>query len=277
VRVIKQTNQGEGASRNRGIEEARGDWVAFLDSDDVWQPTKLEKQLAASGGDVIACHTNYYNFGLGNSVDDVSHVPDAVRYGVVHIAIHVPILPSCLMVRRDLQARFPEWANAAVDVVYCLDLSRLGRIELIPEPLTGYRRRPGNMSSEATFGFRCHQTILRWLEMNNACLSAEEDARIREGYIDRLLRAAQRSKWLRKWEFYHAIRKYLADFDQFPQVASFLAQKPLPPLLYSLKDAVHKVLHGQFSRDFRARNHRESATDYSSGREELNTECMTSS
>src|SRR5438132_1058050 len=86
---------------------------------------------------------------------------------------------SSLMVRRDLQARFPEWADAAVDVVYCLELSRLGQIVLVPQPLTGYRRRHGNMTSDATFGFRCHQTILRWLEMNKACLSVKEDLRIR--------------------------------------------------------------------------------------------------
>ncbi len=45
IRVIEQPRQGVSAARNRGIRESSGEWLAFLDSDDLWKPEKLEKQL----------------------------------------------------------------------------------------------------------------------------------------------------------------------------------------------------------------------------------------
>ncbi|HTF03668.1 MAG TPA: glycosyltransferase family 2 protein, partial [Bacteroidia bacterium] len=48
IRIVKGPRAGRPAvPRNRGIAEATGDWVAFLDSDDTWLPTKTEKQLNA--------------------------------------------------------------------------------------------------------------------------------------------------------------------------------------------------------------------------------------
>jgi glycosyltransferase involved in cell wall biosynthesis len=59
VRYHRTENQGVSAARNCGIELARSDWLAFLDSDDVWLPAKLERQFEMIGatGDRI-CHTD---------------------------------------------------------------------------------------------------------------------------------------------------------------------------------------------------------------------------
>ena len=47
VRYIKQHNKGVSAARNVGISQAKEEWLAFLDSDDLWKPTKLEQQADA--------------------------------------------------------------------------------------------------------------------------------------------------------------------------------------------------------------------------------------
>jgi glycosyltransferase involved in cell wall biosynthesis len=49
VRVLQQTNAGPAAARNHGVREAHSEWIAFLDADDAWLPTKLERQAVHLG------------------------------------------------------------------------------------------------------------------------------------------------------------------------------------------------------------------------------------
>jgi len=61
IRYFLQANQGPSVARNKGIGQARGEWIAFLDSDDVWLPEKLELQVQALQqfkGECGACFTD---------------------------------------------------------------------------------------------------------------------------------------------------------------------------------------------------------------------------
>lgn len=66
IRPLHQSNAGASAARNLGLGAARGDYIAFLDADDTWAPTFLEKMLAAleARPDAVLAYCGWQNLGL---------------------------------------------------------------------------------------------------------------------------------------------------------------------------------------------------------------------
>jgi glycosyltransferase involved in cell wall biosynthesis len=79
VKYIHQSNQGAGVARNRGIEEATGEWVAFLDSDDRWLAHKLSLQFRVLRAfpELNVIHSNFYTFE-----EDRIIIPKGLEYWV---------------------------------------------------------------------------------------------------------------------------------------------------------------------------------------------------
>ncbi|MDO8341568.1 MAG: glycosyltransferase [Cellvibrio sp.] len=74
IRLLREPHRGPGAARNTGVVAANGDWIAFLDSDDLWKPQKLERMAVASQSMPDAnflCHNEIHRY-----LDGSEHVVD---------------------------------------------------------------------------------------------------------------------------------------------------------------------------------------------------------
>jgi glycosyltransferase involved in cell wall biosynthesis len=249
VRVISQANQGESVARNRGIDEARGEWIAFLDADDQWRPEKLAKQLAVVRPDVVAVHTNLYYFGDREGESRLQEVPEKVRYSLPHVAaLHTFKCPSSMLVRRDCSPRFPTWTSHAEDMIYCLELVQRGRVVLVEEPLTGYRIHRAAQSRAVATQIGWHQTMERWLESNREKFGDDEVETMRGRWLAAVAGAAKSAKWERSWGDYWSVRSYLETFRGNAEVDSVLNESVYPKWLYALRDGVVAMIRKPNSR-----------------------------
>ena len=83
IRLIrKKVNQGAAVARNTGIDASSGRYIAFLDADDVWDPEKLEKQVAYMERTGAAFCFHAYEFGdeNANPTGKIVHVPEKLKY-----------------------------------------------------------------------------------------------------------------------------------------------------------------------------------------------------
>jgi glycosyltransferase involved in cell wall biosynthesis len=151
IRYLRQPeNRGVAAARNRGLREARGHFIAFLDDDDEWLPGKLARQVAllrAAPADVGLVYTGVETV----HPDGTRTVESATARGDLHRRLLVSNVihggGSNVMLRRQVIAAagfFDERLPAIEDFDYWLRISREFRIEAIPDPLIRYRddRRP---------------------------------------------------------------------------------------------------------------------------------------
>ncbi|MBN2644200.1 MAG: glycosyltransferase [Desulfuromonadaceae bacterium] len=156
VRYHYQENQGEAAARNKGMELARGQFLAFLDADDWYEPSKLEKQVRFLHQhphmDVVYCDFRTYDEKSGRYSVLPAEPYQPERANFLARVLFRQILPNlaCSMLRRACYTagcRFKPGLRHAPDYDFCLQLLEQFTFGYLQEPLYGYRRHAGNVTN----------------------------------------------------------------------------------------------------------------------------------
>lgn len=148
AKVVSRPNGGLSAARNTGIQSASGEWIALLDADDLWAPTKLERQAACIRIDTILVYTGIRYFD-DSGIHGENPAIDA-RFAKKMLRYKNPITPSTVLARRSSllsNGGFREDIRACEDWEMWFRLQCQGQFHAVAEPLTDYYVYPGSLSA----------------------------------------------------------------------------------------------------------------------------------
>lgn len=164
VKYIYQHNSGQPKAKNRGIRESKGEYIAFLDADDIWMPTKLERQLPLFDDPPIGVVYSRRKW-IDPDGKEIEGNERILRRGNIldHIFVDNFICFSSSMVRRSFivdSGFFDENLPMGIDYDLWLRLAARCKFDYVDEPLVKYRTGHANLSKNVMRRYECAQRIM---------------------------------------------------------------------------------------------------------------------
>jgi len=153
VKYFSQENKGQSYARNRAIEASEGEFVAFMDADDIWESHKLEEQVKFlnKNPNIGMVYTEGYTITEdGARIAPFDCLREFTGDCYEQLAIENSIIGSTVMTRRsvlDDVGCFCESLGAAENWNLWLRISSKYKIDFLPDCLSYYRKHGGNMTS----------------------------------------------------------------------------------------------------------------------------------
>ena len=188
IEVITQKNSGVAASRNIGAARAKGEYLAFLDADDIWLPDKLALQIQKIQSGFPVVYSNRYNFGQIGDLpliqSDIMELPEGNIWKL--LLSGNMITTSSIVIKKEI---FEEFDGFNSELPSCEDWDLWLRcaekypIGCCPEPLVKYRVHPGGISRNYVRMNKMRQLVIQraLTSAKGSALSGQEKRKITAG------------------------------------------------------------------------------------------------
>jgi glycosyltransferase involved in cell wall biosynthesis len=176
VTLLQQPNQGVAAARNLGVKHSKGEFIAFLDADDIWAREKLRIQMTvfAKHPHCGLCATDavaFYSTETAPELDTLFREPnEGVPTGldIQSLFRENTINTSSAVVRRDVffqAGQFDENLRRTQDYDLWLRICDTWKVYYLNIPLIGYQKTPGSLSADTLGrGTTMLQVFEKWLD-----------------------------------------------------------------------------------------------------------------